>query len=127
MDGSSSARVTKSTLIVENGISAWAVSSTIPLVILPDNVEFWGTLVGLQMMVVVLASWSARIAHRDGRATFMESGPTAARALKIGLSSMIMLTGDVKTVDGLTALGTAVTTLARSSTGKLVFEILLEE
>ena len=127
MGGSSSARVAKSTLTVENGISTRAVSSTIPLVILPVNVEFWGTLVGLQTILVVVALWSARITHRHGGATFMKNGPMAAQALKIGLSSTIMLTGDVKTVDGLTALGTVVTTVARSSKGKVVFEILLEE
>ena len=121
------ARVAKSTLTVENDISTWAVSSTIPLVILPVNVEFNGALEGLQTMVAVVALWSACIAHCHCRATFTKKGSMAARALKIKLSSMIMLTVDVKAVDGLTVLGTVLMTLARSSTGKLVFEILLEE
>ena len=111
--------VVKSTLTVENDIYTWAVSSTIPLVILPDNVEFNGALEGLQTTVAVVAPWSARIAHHHCRATFIKNGSTVARALKIGLSSAITLTVDVKTVDGLTVLGTVLTTLARSLTGNL--------
>ena len=78
------------------------------------------------MMVVVVALFSVRITHRHGRVTFIKNGPTAARALEFGLSSMIMLTVGVETLNGPTALGTVLTTLARSSTGKLAFEILLD-
>ena len=89
MDGLLLSAIFILTLTMENSCTAWAATSTIPLVTLPINVGFHS---GLAVLQITLLLWLVHIAYRHGKATFIENSMMVAWALKTGLSSAIMLT-----------------------------------